>query len=46
MQLAFLAPLFAAALAAIVVPLLVHLVHKERKEAMSFPSLMFVKRMT
>ena len=46
MQLAFLAPLFAAALAAIVVPLLVHLVHKERKEAISFPSLMFVKRMT
>ncbi|MFP5353856.1 MAG: BatA domain-containing protein [Gemmatimonadota bacterium] len=44
MRIAFLAPLFAGALAAIVVPLLVHLVHKERKEAIRFPSLMFVQR--
>jgi hypothetical protein len=44
MQFAFLAPLFAAALAAVVVPLLVHLVHKERKESVTFPSLMFVQR--
>jgi len=44
MQFSFLAPLFGAALAAIVVPLLVHLVHKERKEAITFPSLMFVQR--
>lgn len=44
MQFAFLAPLFAAALAAVVVPLLVHLVHKERKESVAFPSLMFVQR--
>ncbi|ODT03350.1 MAG: hypothetical protein ABS52_09045 [Gemmatimonadetes bacterium SCN 70-22] len=44
MRFSFLAPLFAGALAAIVVPLLVHLVHRERKEAVSFPSLMFVQR--
>lgn len=44
MQFSFLAPLFAAALAAIAVPLLVHLVHKERKESIAFPSLMFVQR--
>lgn len=44
MRLSFLAPLFAGILAAIVVPLLVHLVHKERKEAVTFPSLMFVQR--
>lgn len=44
MRFSFLAPLFAGALAAIVVPLLVHLVHKERKEAIRFPSLMFVQR--
>lgn len=45
MRFSFLVPLFAGALAAIVVPLLVHLVHKERKEAVAFPSLMFVQRM-
>jgi len=44
MQLSFLTPLFAAALAAIVVPILVHLVHKERKESIAFPSLMFLQR--
>lgn len=44
MQFSFLAPIFAAALAAIGVPLLVHLVHKERKESIAFPSLMFVQR--
>jgi Aerotolerance regulator N-terminal/von Willebrand factor type A domain len=44
MQFAFLAPLFAATLAAVVVPLLVHLVHKERKESVAFPSLMFLQR--
>ncbi|MFN8667719.1 MAG: BatA and WFA domain-containing protein [Gemmatimonadaceae bacterium] len=44
MQLSFLAPLFAAALAAIGIPILVHLVHKERKDAVAFPSLMFLQR--
>jgi hypothetical protein len=44
MQFSFLAPIFAAALAAIAVPLLVHLVHRERKESVSFPSLMFLAR--
>jgi len=43
-QLSFLAPLFAAALAAIGIPILVHLVHKERKDAVAFPSLMFLQR--
>ena len=44
MQFSFLAPIFAGVLAAIGVPLLVHLVHKERKESIAFPSLMFVQR--
>lgn len=44
MPLAFLAPLFAAGLLAIAIPVLVHLVHKERKESVAFPSLMFVAR--
>lgn len=44
MSLSFLAPIFAAALAAIAIPLLVHLVHKERKDAIAFPSLMFLAR--
>ncbi|MEO6447258.1 MAG: BatA domain-containing protein, partial [Gemmatimonadaceae bacterium] len=44
MGLSFLAPLFAAALVAIGVPLLVHLVHKERRESVAFPSLMFLGR--
>ncbi len=44
MSLSFLAPIFAAALAAIGVPLLVHLVHRERKESVAFPSLMFLAR--
>ena len=44
MGLSFLAPLFAAGLAALAIPILVHLVHKERKEATPFPSLMFLRR--
>ena len=39
-----LAPLFLAGLIAIAVPILVHLVHRERKEPMPFPSLMFLRR--
>ncbi|MCC6318525.1 MAG: BatA and WFA domain-containing protein [Gemmatimonadaceae bacterium] len=42
--LALLAPIFIAAAAAVVVPLLVHLVHKEKKDAVAFPSLMFIRR--
>jgi len=41
---AFLVPLFLAGLAALAVPLLVHLRHKERKQPVRFPSLMFLRR--
>lgn len=41
---AFLVPAFLAALAALVIPLLVHLRHRQRKEALRFPSLMFLRR--
>jgi hypothetical protein len=41
---AFLAPLFLFALAAIAVPLLVHLTHRQRREPVAFPSLMFLRR--
>ena len=40
----FLAPVFFVALGAIVVPILVHLVQRERKRVVEFPSLMFVQR--
>jgi hypothetical protein len=38
------APLFLAGLLAIAIPVLVHLMHKERKEPVPFPSLMFLRR--
>jgi hypothetical protein len=41
---AFLAPLFFAGLAALAIPVLIHLVQKERKNVVQFPSLMFLKR--
>jgi hypothetical protein len=44
MGLGFLAPLFFAGLAALAIPLLVHLTHKERKEPVVFPSLMFLQK--
>src|ERR1041384_7855334 len=44
MGLSFLTPLFAIAALAVAVPVLLHLVHKERKEATPFPSLMFLRR--
>jgi hypothetical protein len=44
MSFSFLAPLFLAGLAAIAIPILIHLTHRERKEAVPFPSLMFVRR--
>lgn len=44
MGLGFLTPLFALGALAVAIPILVHLVHKERKETTPFPSLMFLLR--
>ncbi len=44
MPFAFLAPLFLAAAAAIVVPIIVHLRRREQRESIQFPSLMFLRR--
>ncbi len=44
MSLSFLVPAFLAGLAAIVVPIVVHLRQRERKEPIRFPSLMFLAR--
>ncbi len=44
MPLQFLAPIFFAALAALAVPVLIHLIQRERKEALQFPSLMFLRQ--
>lgn len=41
---AFLAPLFLIAAAAIAVPIIVHLIQRERKDVIEFPSLMFIRR--
>jgi hypothetical protein len=40
----FLAPLFFAGLAAIAVPIIVHLIQRERKDIIEFPSLMFIRK--
>ncbi len=40
----FLTPFFLLGLAAIAVPVLVHLIQRERKRVIEFPSLMFVRR--
>jgi len=40
--LSFLAPVFLAAIAVVVVPILVHLTHKSRREVVRFPSLRFL----
>ena len=40
----FLAPLFFVGLGAIAVPILVHLIQRERKRVVEFPSLMFVQK--
>ena len=40
----FLAPLFFAGLAALAIPVLIHLIQRERKNVVQFPSLMFVRR--
>ena len=39
----FLAPLFFVGLAAIAIPILVHLIQRERKDIVEFPSLMFIR---
>ena len=44
MPLGFLVPLFLAGLTALVIPLVVHLRHRERKDPVRFPSLMFLRR--
>src|SRR5918997_1916685 len=41
---AFLAPLFFAGLDALTIPVLIHLIQRERKNVVQFPSLMFVRR--
>jgi hypothetical protein len=40
----FLAPLFFAGLAVLAIPVLIHLIQRERKNVVRFPSLMFVRR--
>jgi hypothetical protein len=40
----FLAPLFLAALAAVGIPVILHLIQREKREAVPFPSLMFLSR--
>jgi hypothetical protein len=44
MSLTFLAPLFLLGLVAVAVPVIVHLVNRERHNAVAFPSLMFLRR--
>src|SRR5919109_5163374 len=44
MSLTFLAPLFFIGLLGLAVPVIVHLVNRERKNAIAFPSLMFLRR--
>lgn len=41
---AFLAPLFFVGLAALAVPVLIHLIQREKKQIQHFPSLMFIRR--
>jgi hypothetical protein len=41
---AFLAPLFFAALATLAVPIVIHLTQRERKQVVEFPSLMFLEK--
>src|SRR5258705_11518192 len=41
---AFLTPFFFLGLGAIAIPVLVHLIQRERKRVVEFPSLMFVRR--
>ena len=40
----FLTPLFLAGLAALAIPVFIHLIQREKKNVVSFPSLMFLQR--
>ena len=40
----FLAPLFLVGLAGLAIPVILHLIQKERKNVVQFPSLMFLRR--
>src|SRR3972149_5381121 len=40
----FLAPLFFGALATLAVPVLIHLIQREKKQVVRFPSLMFLEK--
>src|SRR5688572_129616 len=40
----FIAPLFFVALAGLAIPVLIHLIQREKKQIIHFPSLMFVQR--
>jgi hypothetical protein len=40
----FLAPLFAVALAGLLIPVLIHLIQREKKQVQQFPSLMFLRQ--
>jgi len=44
MGLGFLVPAFLVGIAAIAIPVIIHLLNKERKEVVRFPSLMFLER--
>jgi hypothetical protein len=44
MSLSFLVPAFLAGLAAIAVPVLIHLTRRQSRQPLAFPSLMFVRR--
>ena len=40
----FLTPLFLAALVGLAVPVIIHLIQRERKTVFEFPSLLFLRR--
>ena len=40
----FVAPLVLAGLAALAIPVLIHLIQRERKRVVEFPSLMFLRK--
>lgn len=44
MGLQFLVPLFLAGILAVAIPVVIHLTHRERREPVAFPSLMFLRR--
>ena len=44
MSLSFLVPAFLAGLAALAIPVIIHLTRRQTKEAVEFPSLMFIQR--